>query len=1683
MSASIPSLDNSLIRWRNNLIDLTRRNPLLSLRPGRSSILEITAPDLTVIFEHLVIKNKTFTFWLPPAKVSSPTETAAKAPKKKAEKPDPPKATELVTAEPDRQRLLQILTNLFRRFQADYRERGLHILYLGAGILEWRDSDDEPMHSPLLLVPVVLKRKSLQEPFLLDALEEEPFLNPALKAKLKQDFDFSLPTPPEDWEEKALPAYLAEVAAAIQGLPGWKVEPVALLSLFSFFKGVIFQDLQENADQVKVHPVVQALAGLPTTLKRAQLPNERDLDDQQDPAQTYHILDADGSQRLCLEAALREESFVLIGPPGTGKSQTIANLIADNMARGKRVLFVSEKMAALEVVYQRLRQVGLGDFCLELHSYKASKRAVVTELARCLEERQKLAPAGSFDFAKLKERRTQLNRYVRALHAVREPMRRSAWDVLAELSRWNHLAPIPLGLPLTRQENQAAGALIVTDILPAQLDDLKQMLARLQQLWHIRAEAHYPWKGFKADRFTLQLRDEVVTIIDKVRGRLEKLQSVADQFAAKIECGAGLQPADGNMPVASQPQVGWLLKLGEILESRPGVLPISWFRETDISALHDELEKCAGQYEKLAQARAPLTQKYGDSLWRLLPGTAAKIEDAWRGAQKWLPEVPGAPSGRVAASLLASQQRLRAWAADTLKKIPGWIAEARTLDKWLALPLPTGAGAEQKGPVSAESRLDPSPHTLRQLLRLANLCMAENAPERPWLQSEDALKVVQEMVDANRPVFSAFRERRQRLLQTYEETFFELELERIAKGYAGPYQSWLRILNGMYRRDRRAIKRRTKNDVLPDSVAEDVALGRDLVAEKARLEADGPKRRSLMGRFETGLNTDWDAAQRAGKIAAEAFQIVRQLECDGLPPRFLDVLCSPTPPAEKIRAAFQRLNDSFGAWQRATQELKELLPVQALPGTNFELDEAALSLVANYARDLQTSLNTLGGLTDQVLAHAPAPPADLTALIADLRQTEELRLLEVSQEAELPRWTERFGPEFQGINTNWDKLRKGLAWTRRLRETFAAGSGTAVLPGAFIALVTAPAPLPSVRDLKSAQEHYEQSLHGFEIRFDAPGPLLDGKRYLEQTPAVVLRHLSKLRERVGELSDWIDFRHLPDRFAHLGLRVFWDNLWQDPPPPEQVIDIFLKSFWSAWIEAIFAQDPVLLNFRRGEHEQLLAEFRALDKQSIKEGAGRVAQGILHRNPVDTLVAESSLLFKEAHKKTKHLPLRRLFQDIPKLVLNLKPCLLMSPLSVSQFLPAAAGKMLFDVVVFDEASQILPEDALGAIYRGKQVVVTGDNQQLPPTTFFQQIAGGDDYEETAGEDSALFESILDACLGAGLPRQLLRWHYRSRHEHLIAFSNERFYEGRLVTFPAALSASPDLGVKFQHVPDGIYDRGGRRDNPREAQIVADLVLDHFRVHPDLTLGVIAFSYSQMNAIEDEIDRRLRAEPGMERFFQGDRLEGFFVKNLETVQGDERDVIFLSVGYGRDAEGKLAHHFGPLNRDGGARRLNVAVTRARRKLMIVSSLQACDLDAAASDNVAHLRQYLDFAQRGITALRPKADESRNGQATHNLEAEVLEELNKLGYQGVPQVGCGAYRIDLAVVDPKNPGRFVLGIEFDGPSYNQAGTARDRDRLRPEVLQQLGWKLERIWSPDWLYRRTEVVQRLAQILQAAG
>lgn len=411
--------------------------------------------------------------------------------------------------------------------------------------------------------------------------------------------------------------------------------------------------------------------------------------------------------------------------------------------------------------------------------------------------------------------------------------------------------------------------------------------------------------------------------------------------------------------------------------------------------------------------------------------------------------------------------------------------------------------------------------------------------------------------------------------------------------------------------------------------------------------------------------------------------------------------------------------------------------------------------------------------------------------------------------------------------------------------------------------------------------------------------------------------------------------------------------------------------------------------------------------------------------------------------------------------------MMSPLSVSVFLEANSYE--FDMVIFDEASQVHTEDAIGAIMRGKQAIIVGDTKQLPPTNFFAASLNDDDYDiDSDKEDdySGAYESILDEAVAA-LPERGLRWHYRSKHEHLIAFSNIKIYNGSLITFPSSVETAPDFGVEYIYVADGVYDRSGKRNNPIEANKVADLVFEHIRKHPDRSLGVVTFSEAQQDAVDAAIRQKRIQDNSYEFFFVEDKDEPFFIKNLENVQGDERDTIIFSIGYARDNKGVMYMNFGPLSRDGGYRRLNVAITRAKYNIKLVGSIVPTDIDTekTSSEGVKMLRSYIEFARQGISAIENELSYDNSLIFDSPFEEAVYDFLMSKGYNVVTQVGCSGFRIDMAVKDPVLSGKFALGIECDGATYHSSRTARERDRLRQEMLESMGWRIYRIWSTDWI------------------
>lgn len=591
---------------------------------------------------------------------------------------------------------------------------------------------------------------------------------------------------------------------------------------------------------------------------------------------------------------------------------------------------------------------------------------------------------------------------------------------------------------------------------------------------------------------------------------------------------------------------------------------------------------------------------------------------------------------------------------------------------------------------------------------------------------------------------------------------------------------------------------------------------------------------------------------------------------------------------------------------------------------------------------------------------------------------------------------------------------------------------------------------------------------------------------MDHLPAV--RTLSeRLQSAWGKIRDWCSWQKVRHQGLAVGLAPVIDKL-ESPEGHALVLpDLFERSFRRAMLFASIEESTALREFFGREHAERIGRFREVDEKLAGLTRDLIRTKLSVGIPRDQLQgdvpkAEIGLLRKEIAKKTRHIPVRQLLSRIPTLLPKLKPCVLMSPLSVAQYLEASHEA--FDVVIFDEASQIPVWDAIGAIARGQQLIVVGDPKQLPPTNFFN--SSDDNEDDLTPEEHKDLESILDELMTNGLRHKRLQWHYRSRHEGLITFSNRQYYENELLTFP-----SPEAGhggVHFKHLPEARYDKGKSRTNRGEAEaLVEDLVARLLKSDgPRRSYGVVTFSQAQQKLVEDLLDQKRREHPEIENHF-GDEppVEGepVFVKNLESVQGDERDVILFSICYGPDEAGKVSMNFGPLNRDGGERRLNVAVTRAKHEVLVYSGLRAdqIDLTRTRAKGVRDLKYFLDYADRGPKALTAATFTSGETEPDSEFEKMVAGSIRTAGYEVHHQVGCSGYRIDLGVVDPSAPGRYLLGIECDGATYHRAATARDRDKLRQLILEGLGWKLHRIWSTDWWHDANKEMGKLIQHLSA--
>jgi len=784
-------------------------------------------------------------------------------------------------------------------------------------------------------------------------------------------------------------------------------------------------------------------------------------------------------------------------------------------------------------------------------------------------------------------------------------------------------------------------------------------------------------------------------------------------------------------------------------------------------------------------------------------------------------------------------------------------------------------------------------------------------------------------------------------------------------------------------------------------------------------------------------------------------------------------------------------NTMFSMMGIVTQTMQQMLIENSVPTVELKafIEKKPQSLVEDiYANanlllttsfDEETKVSTILQKLDEVIAHLSdfeksyssvlckrKEESDFDTILSELQILSEMQAKKNELKNKDAYLSEHYEKYYEGVKTDWNELREALSYASEVRGYV----DTYNLPKEFVSKIC------TEKYYISYSRQHLQKLIELCNRLKAPVEwylaLFDNSSSLYKEDLIELSSRMKLcRDNKYLLEEWVDYRSIREKCKNVGLTSYLSEIEDKNISSNDIVAAYLKRFYNLLLDKILPLFPAVLNFRGKIHKQVAEDFCTLDKAQFKIAQARVRERAMSRMPdfnsITTTKDEIGILKRELTKQRRLMPLRKLFMSIPNLLTSLKPCFMMSPLSVSVFLEANSYE--FDMVIFDEASQVHTEDAIGAIMRGKQAIIVGDTKQLPPTNFFAASLNDDDYDIDADNEddySGAYESILDEAVAA-LPERGLRWHYRSKHEHLIAFSNIKIYNSSLITFPSSIETAPDFGVEYIYVGDGLYDRSKKRNNPIEANKVADLVFEHIHKYPDRSLGVVTFSEAQQNAVDAAIRQKRIQNNSYESFFAEDKDEPFFIKNLENVQGDERDTIIFSIGYARDNKGIMYMNFGPLSRDGGYRRLNVAITRAKYNIKLVGSIAPTDIDTdkTSSEGVKMLRSYIEFARQGISAIESELSYDNNLNFDSPFEEAVYDFLMAKGYNVITQIGCSGFRIDMAIKDPVLSGKFVLGIECDGATYHSSRTARERDRLRQEMLESMGWRIYRIWSTDWI------------------
>lgn len=1506
---------------------------------------------------------------------------------------------------------------------------------MAIGFLEWYEDDDSSLsyRAPLILIPVQLERFKLDPKthcykFMLSYTEEDIETNLSLSEKLSRDFDLKLP----ELREDVLPEeYFIEVSNLIGSYRRWRIVREMVVGMFSFAKILLYKDLDSDnwPDEYKIaeHEKIREILRTKETEQGTDCiiyEEEHNLDEDEHASRLPVILDADSSQMSAIVDALRGRDLVIEGPPGTGKSQTIANFVATALHEGKSVLFIAEKKAALEVVRRRLDNCGLGDFCLELHSTKTQKGKLHIDIRKRIEKRYHEPTELQYILGDLLRERDNLRSYVNIINKEAGPNGEKIYDILWKTERW---------LSEIKDQNLFFG---IDNALNLTRNDINDRLNPLKDFVHLYCElpvaAMKAWHGLKPTKLMPGDEQELKTLLHGLTLKSEELASyftliksthffpmgkhlISELLKIATIKGEALTqlPAAFEQNIASKLINGASLKLVEQL----------WEKVDEYKCLFAKALEFINNTEKVSVEDSTILQQAAEDILALGFGNTTLQE-----LTVLLNEIE-----KVLASLHTIKKH-----ADTARDI--LISDVQDFNALRQLLIIVDTIN------SAPEDIDLFAHAAHVSPYAAELC--KNASEE--------VSEIKNGIDENKSFFNITR-----LPKSIQLKQLAGELKKISG-------TFFAFLSPRLRRLRQVIRefvvepKNVKHAMIIQKLEEIAGL-----LEKAESSLTNMEYVHVLGPLFKGVETDWPRLEKHISWTQSLRQSI------GSQVLAENVICNLKHCRDLSSDLSQKIRQSF---EYVEQMLPKLLNNSE---SNMPLDDIIKSL-SGIKDKIGSALNVI-----EFRVHDSSFNAIKIKISADAFL--KANALRISIEDD-NRYFDLLGQHFKGIDTDITMIHSIAAWVSSLQNSadmpqeiieWLLRSDTSDRLAALIACVEKAGEYLSVYTatntaLQETGNYKSSSLFSEEFWGYTPD-----KCSLER----IVEKGHECIQCFDYLLLWSDYCRLLDTAITLGLGKIIENVENEKILPESALAHCNYGIYGSMSKEIIRSHPELSSFTRANYENSRNRFIELDKQVINLSRQQIASKISKR-PVPAgrgsgTVREwtnFALIRNELNKRKRHIPLRQLIKRSVQALQALKPCFMMSPLSVSQYL--TPGEIKFDFVIMDEASQIKPEDALGGIARGSRLLIVGDSKQLPPTIFFEHnIESSEDDDDTnIAEDT---ESILDICRTTYRSRRL-RWHYRSEHESLIAFSNRQFYDDNLIVFPSPYRADTSLGIRCHYIENAIYSKG---KNMTEAQVVVHAIIAHFKACPNVSLGVATFNREQRDLIEDLLDKKRKQDSWLDNIIKEseEQEEPFFIKNLENVQGDERDVIFISFTYGPDADTrKVYQRFGPIGGEAGWRRLNVIFTRAKKRLEGFSSMLPTDL--IITDNtprgVRVLKEFLDYAFNGrfheygqISQEEPQSD----------FEFSVARVLNNHGYKTAFQVGVAGFFIDVGVLHPVRENDFVIGIECDGATYHTGKSVRDRDRLRQEILERKGWQIYRIWSTDWFKNREKEIERLLTTLRA--